>query len=251
VIYAFCRSAEEHNVEVMLRLTDDPVRATAAVLDDTRDAHCAGTCLLSIPVNTGAALQMAGRGGGIVVADWDLEDPVVPCVVFDNIMAGRLCAKHLLQLGHRRILSVAAYRNSPSNQDRWEGFRQAIRAAGLPEQERILDMNRLQENILAHLRSEHPPTALVMPAPDAADDTIRLAESAGIAVPNDLSVITYGGYLNAARGRRITTVVMDYESMGRRSFEQLLETDTTQRPRREVIPCTLVQGMTTGPAPGR
>jgi len=248
VLYAFYRAAEEHNLEVMLRLSRDPAHAIAAVMDDAHDGHCAGTCLLSIPVRTEELLQLAGLGGGIVVADWDIDEALVPCVLFDNVQAGRLAANHLLELGHHRILSVASRSCSPSHENRWQGFQEVIREAGLPEQERIVDVNRLQENVLAHLRGDTPPTALVMPTADGADSVIQLAESAGIGVPRNLSVVTYGGFLNTVRGKHITTVVMDYEEMGRRAFENLLKAGTSAPPGREIIPCKLVQGMTTGPA---
>ena len=249
VLYAFYRAAEAHHLEIMLRLSKDPAHGIATVMDDAHDNHCAGTCLLSIPVRREELLQLASLGGGIVVADWDIDKGLVPCVLFDNVKAGRLAAKHLLELGHRRILGVAAASLSPSQENRWAGFQEAIREAGLPDQERIVDMNRLQSSILAHLRNENPPTAIVTSSADRADETIQLAESAGIRVPQDLSVLTYGGFLNTVRGKHITTVVMDYEEMGRRAFENLLKSDSLQPPHCERIPCSLVQGMTTGPAP--
>ena len=111
-------------------------------------------------------------------------------------------------------------------------------------------MNRLQANILAQLRGADPPTALVLPSADRADEAIQFAESAGLRVPQDLSVLTYGGFLNTVRGKHITTVVMDYEEMGRCAFECILGADSVQPPGKNVISCNLVQGLTTGPAPG-
>lgn len=251
IIAAFHDEAKGHQLDVVIRFSDDPSRTVAKALDDARNHRCAGTCLLSIPVSTATALRLAQAGGGIVVADWDMEEILVPCVVFDNLVAGRQAAEHLMQLGHRRIAYVSGTRGSPSQEDRWQGFCQALARAGLTPPAPIVDMDHFSEDFLASVRGPDAPTAVVICNTSVADETIQLVESAGMVIPRDLSVITFGGYLTVTQGRRITAVVMDYQEMGKKALQALLDEDAFRRSRREVIRTTLVVGTTTAPPDSR
>jgi LacI family transcriptional regulator len=59
-------------------------------------------------------------------------------VVLDNIKAGRLVTRHLLDLGHRRVGHIGGPEHISSARDRCEGYRRALRRAGIPYQEDLV-----------------------------------------------------------------------------------------------------------------
>ncbi len=98
--------------------------------------HCVGTCLLgNIPIQQ--ALRLRRAATPIIAVDWEFEEPIIPSVSFDNIEAGALLAKHLLSLGHRRILFVEHVPGDPAQRDRIAGMEKVLAASGLPPMEKM------------------------------------------------------------------------------------------------------------------
>ncbi|MGB4779839.1 LacI family DNA-binding transcriptional regulator [Microbacterium sp.] len=58
----------------------------------------------------------------LILVDEQIADAAYPAVVSDNVSGGRLAAQHLLELGHRRALVLAAEEGLPSSTQRVEGF---------------------------------------------------------------------------------------------------------------------------------
>ena len=65
--------------------------------------------------------------------DWDF-------LALDNVRGARLATEHLLALGHRRIAFFGGHRDSSSCRQRREGYREALRAAGItPEPQWLVE----------------------------------------------------------------------------------------------------------------
>jgi DNA-binding LacI/PurR family transcriptional regulator len=127
--------------------------------------------------------------------------PDVPCVTADHEQGGYLAARHLLELGHRRI-GYARFNagGELARTYRWQGHLRAQQEAarqGLRAQWSLLD-----PAMLAAWRAEPPraadyfrradaPTAVVAWNDSEADLVLRLCHAAGLRVPEELSVIGY------------------------------------------------------------
>jgi LacI family transcriptional regulator len=84
----------------------------------------------------------------------------------DNLRGAELVATHLIALGHRRIAFIGGSVQSSTGRDRREGFRKAMRAAGLPVDEGlVVECPPTREAgaaaILGLLDAADPPTASV------------------------------------------------------------------------------------------
>ncbi len=73
-----------------------------------------------------------------------------------------------------------------------------------------------------------------------------LAAQAGVRVPQDLSIVSFGD-LHAFHSAPLTFVAMDYEAIGRAALDALLDEDFRANPRRALLPVKLVDHGTTAP----
>ena len=148
----------------------------------------------------------------------------------DDRLGGEIAARHLLDMGHRRV----GFIGEPMGQFgfvasslRERGFRDAHRKAG----------HKVDENLVrhgAHIRSaaKHlaidllslpdPVTAIVATSDVQAIGVMEAATELGISIPDDLSVIGYDD-LEVAAFMGITTVRQQLELSGQRGAAHLIE----------------------------
>ena len=91
-----------------------------------------------------------------------LDEP--DCVLIDNSGGARLATEHLIAQGHRRIGYVAHEPTVTTIADRTDGYRQALAAAGIPFDERLVVSSgfaptEAAKAVGALLDSTEPPTA--------------------------------------------------------------------------------------------
>ncbi|MYG53017.1 MAG: LacI family DNA-binding transcriptional regulator [Rhodospirillaceae bacterium] len=153
-----------------------------------------------------------------------------PCIGFDNELAGRLAAEHLLTLGHRDILfATAEERSNDRAADRRRGALDAVRGAGLPVSEgrRIVcpyDIRMSKELIAGTLRAGDRPSAIFAGNDVIAQGALFAATSLGIRVPDDLSVIGIGDFRGSdAFEPGLTTVRIPARRIGRLAADALVE----------------------------
>ena len=124
----------------------------------------------------------------------------VDCVYYDDFGGAMEATQHFLKLGHRRIAYldfVTLDRPETSHYsriDRYEGYAQAMRAAGLVPvaqgQFAGIAVPRRLEMLLKLLSSPERPTAII--SYDAGERLLYAAALKGLRVPEDLSLMTFG-----------------------------------------------------------
>jgi LacI family transcriptional regulator len=151
------------------------------------------------------------------------------CVGFDNRAAGAHAARHLVELGHRRIAMIAGIRrNNDRATDRVAGVSDALRAASLslPEEwilECRYDYNEAGQALRRLLALSPRPTAIVCGNDVLAIGALFEAQAAGVHVPADLSIVGFDD-LELARHVRpgLTTMRVPTEEMWCRAADYLL-----------------------------
>lgn len=181
----------------------------------------------------------------------------------DNIGGARAAVEHLIALGHRRIACLTGATGLVSTRHRLEGYRRAMRAAGLPVDERwIVDGEstkpggrRAMERLLALGlgRDETAPTAVFAANDLMAIGALLAARRAGLRVPEDVSIAGFDGIpLSEVVEPGLTTVQQPIYELGRELADVILalldeekraETPVLQR----VVPCRLVVRGSTAP----
>ncbi len=232
-------------------------RREACLRDVPRADRCDGLLIISIdPLPEEVA---ALRATGMPVALVDATAEGLHGVGIDNVAAGELATRHLIELGHTRIGFIGDSReytapfNFTSSWDRHKGFRRALEAAGLaprPAYERFGNHGRHEARLLARemLELAEPPTAIFAASDTQALGVLEAARDVGVSVPATLSVMGFDD-IDVAEYLGLTTVRQPLYETGARATELLfgLISGHAPPPSAELLPVELVRRQTTAP----
>lgn len=179
----------------------------------------------------------------------------------DDVAVARLATEHLIALGHSRIGFIGGDPHQPLNfnapADRRAGWMAALREAGLepaPELDApgMFTAEGGRDAMRELLALDEPPTAVFAASDEMALGALAAAHSAGVRVPEDLSIVGVDGHeLAALMG--ITSVEQPVTEQGQLAARMVLEALHGERSRRHehvVVPVTLtVRDSTAAPRP--
>lgn len=162
----------------------------------------------------------------IVVMDEDVEGTEVPKVFGDNMLGGRLAARHFIEAGHRKLAYVGGPRNIMTSRERALGFAgEATTHGGEMVAELFghytMDYGRMAMDLLVE---NHPEvTAVFIGADQVMYGMAQAARVRGIRLGEDLSIITYDdvGPLSLL-DPPVTAIHQPVEEIGRIGFELLM-----------------------------
>ena len=180
----------------------------------------------------------------------DCEHPRLGGVSIDDFAGGRMAAEHLLSLGHRRIAYVGDDEPSAfgftASARRRVGAERAMTAAGLRLTVRRAPFGREPARSVAAglLGLEAPPTAIFAGSDAQALGVLEAAETAGMRVPRDLSVVGFDD-IETARYVGLTTVSQPLEQSGVQGARLLLRALDGEPPGTHRLPLRLVVRSTT------
>lgn len=123
------------------------------------------------------------------------NDPI-DTVVFEDRAGSRAATQHLLSLGHQRIAYLGGDMMYSSNRDRWQGYLEALRQAGLELDESLVKLgtNRGTWGTMATndlLRLDPAPTAVFVASNAIMPGVIRTLRQAGVSLPGEMSLICF------------------------------------------------------------
>jgi LacI family repressor for deo operon, udp, cdd, tsx, nupC, and nupG len=175
------------------------------------------------------AIEAAGTP--VVISVWELPDvsPGIPCVAFDSHKAGFIAAKHLLDLGHRRIGALVASKRSGIHGGRYKGFRDALRARKvahvIADARFTSDSYQSGFDAAIELLTARPDlTALFVSNDLPALGALNAAASLGLNVPDDISIIGVTNIEMAGQSRPpLTTVAIPTTEMAERGIDLLIK----------------------------
>jgi DNA-binding LacI/PurR family transcriptional regulator len=150
----------------------------------------------------------------------------LPSVTIDNLGGAAQATRHLLDLGHQTVHHVAGPDSWLDAQQRVEGWRAALRAAGAKEPELLRgDWSARSGYEIGHRLSQMPEVTAVLCANDPmALGLLRAFAERGRAVPAEVSVVGFDDVPEAAFFLPpLTTVRQDFGELGRRAVQLLME----------------------------
>ena len=199
---------------------------------------------------TSAAVPGVTVSSGTPVPGW-------PSVRIDDMAAARTATRHLLDLGHRRIAHISGDSSDElahtTHIDRRRGYREALLAAGIRPDPRLdveapftVDGGCWAATEL--LRRGEAPTAIFAASDEMAMGAIRALRSAGLRVPEDVSVIGIDDH-DLAGVVGLTTVAQPAAEQGRLAARALLGplTSGESEVASVILPTRLVVRETTAP----
>ncbi len=242
---------EGYNV-ILGNANDDPQRELA-YLDILLSKQVDGVLLVSTGAYREALDFLAGRETPVVMVDRapgeTYDDFRIDTVFTENRRGGVLATEYLIGLGHRRIGCIAGPSLINSSAARVVGYRQALEAAGLAVDERLIVSGDFQHESGYHaaralLALPERPSALFVCNDLMAVGALYAAHEAGLRVPADLSVIGFDDIpLASFTLPRLTTIAQPARALGERAVALLVKRlQNRQAPAcHELLPVRLVE----------
>ncbi len=185
----------------------------------------------------------------VVVLNHYLADLPVSCVAVDNKTAAEHVVDYLLKLGHKEIATITGDLKTQAGLDRYDGFVKAMKAHQVTlrdEYVKFADFGLPSARGAAEALFSMPdrPTAVFVASDEMALEAINVAQSKGIRVPEDLSIVGFDDNPAAVHARvPLTTVSQPLRKMGSLSLDILsdLMSGKKQSPSKLLLPTELVE----------
>ncbi|MGH3154228.1 MAG: LacI family DNA-binding transcriptional regulator [Streptosporangiaceae bacterium] len=166
----------------------------------------------------------------VVIVDEPIAGlPPVPTVVMDDYAGGYQATSYLVALGHRRIAFVSGPAELGSVQERYRGYCDALSVGGLDSSSQVRLSGQFTEQFgmsaLPHLlAAASPPSAAFVASDYIALGVLSAAETHGIRVPGDLSIVGFDDIRFAQYVRpRLTTIRSPVDRLAATGVELLFE----------------------------
>jgi DNA-binding LacI/PurR family transcriptional regulator len=195
-------------------------------------------------------MRAAAKGGiDILSVSQDLSRFGIPSIIHDDPGGAALATTHLLKRHHTPIAFVGRIATSAVGRARFEGYRKALRTTGLrPDSRLVWDISQgYRADAGYQAMSEALDKGLKFRAVVAASDELALgcmaaAADRGLAIPDDVAVVGFGGLAWVGFARpALTTVALDTATIARAAGDFFKSRESgTKSGKRRLIPANLV-----------
>jgi LacI family transcriptional regulator len=212
--------------------------------------------VVALPTQDSPALLRSLLFAGVPTVVIDRYLPNVHSITVDDLAAGWMGAQHLLALGHRRIGLLLQDIERTSGSERVLGYSQALASSHIAHDERLIVRcasiaDDASDAMWQLLRLRQPPTAILADTHTIALGAMRAIYTAGLRVPEDISVVGYGASALAAMfAPPLTTVQPSPFTLGHMAAQMVLrlaarhDSDSAST---SILPVALVQRGSTAP----
>ena len=228
VIRGVEESARQHGYAVLLcDSTENPANENEH-LDTLFSRRVDGVLLASCARST-AYDAIVRRRFPVVFVDRIPPTATENTVSTDNVQAGYIAARHLIELGHERIAMLVGDLALSTHRDRLEGFRKAMQEAHLAISNDFLVAGELEvangfEDSLRMLSLPITPTAIMVSNNKLLLGLLQALDERHISIPKDMSVLGFDDYAwNKYFNPSLTAIAQSTFEMGRKAFELLLQ----------------------------
>ncbi len=208
----------------------------------------------TLPASLNDLIAAKGAGAPIVNGCEFSEDLGVSSVHIDNARAARDAMDHLYSLGHRRVGIITGDMRSPISRDRLQGVMASAAAHGRVDSLRVVNGDYSIESgarLAAELTADKAPTAIFCFSDDMAFGAMHALRQAGLACPDDVSIVGFDDIRLAQFGTPpLTTIRQPMREIGRKTVDLLLgimERGVTERINLTLGHKLVVRGSTAAP----
>jgi LacI family transcriptional regulator len=165
----------------------------------------------------------------LVIIDPNNETPDFPAVISTNREGALSAMRYLTDLGHRRIGCITGRLIQASANQRLQGYKDGLEAAGIPVDEELIAIGDYTTEVATTcarklLSVVDRPTAIFAANDMSAMGVYQAAREFGLQVPGDLSVIGFDNLREAAYlSPPLTTVDQFVEKTGTVATEMLIK----------------------------
>lgn len=195
-----------------------------------------GIIFTSITYNVDYIRELRSQGVAIVAFDRRINDNNVDSVLFDNLRGGEMAVEYLLGMGHKNIAFLSGPTNISSRSDRLEGYKNALKKAGIEPLYIFLDDFMEEEGrdtnyeveagyrMALKVLEDHPEVTAIFAVNDmTAIGALKAIKEKGLKVPRDISLIGFDNIILADLiDPPLTTIKQPKYKMGKAAAELLI-----------------------------
>ena len=204
VVQAFSDTVAEHGFTILLASHGYDGQREYKILRKLLEHRVDGIVLTGLD-HSDAVFQLIESQSIPHVLIWNYSAQAThPCVGADNTLAGQLIAKHVLDLGHRKIASMfpPVDGNDRAN-GRLEAVLQTLRAADVeipPDWQltTVYSLTTAKRDATALMSQANRPSVLICGNDVLATGALYAAAALGLRVPQDISVVGIGDFKGSA-----------------------------------------------------
>lgn len=161
------------------------------------------------------------------------------CVYPDTRRGISMACRHFLGMGLTRIGYIGGNADKQTGRERFEGYLDAMRTAGVPIDQHLLgqgDFSRASgERVMAEMiKQQHIPEALVIANDLMAVGAYRVCQEYGLRVPEDIAIIGMDDS-DLAECMNLSSVTMQEEKIGLEAARLLMERILEGRQEKKII----------------
>lgn len=223
------QTANDHGYAVFLANSNASAEQERKVVQALAERRVDGIIVTSSRVGSDYLPMLAQLNVPMVLVNDQYPGEFVHSVMIANEDGSRAATEHLIDLGHRRTAYVGDRSGYQTETERLEGYRQALRAAGIEFEAELAVQGDgrpegAAEAMEALLKLAEPPTAVCCYNDMTALGAMRAIRARGLRVPEDVSVtgfddLFFAEYLEPP----LTTVRQPMRRMGEMAMENLLK----------------------------
>ncbi len=248
-----------HNVNVIFCNTDEQQQKLDNYVNLLMQRQIDGLIIVPTEGYAGEMLEnMLANHVPSIILDRILPDWHHHTVVRgDSVTGGYILTKHLLDLGHRRIMMLSGSSSVSTGLERAEGYRRALLEYGVTPDPALLRFGKFTQQsgydiTIEMLDRIHPrPTAILTANNFIAVGSQKALDDRGVDIPGEISLATYDDLPAQLNPRPfLTTVIQDPYAMGQEAAQRLITllTDSSSHPIQDIVlPVRLIIRASTAP----
>lgn len=243
---AFARSVEPQGFSMLVASHGYDLEKEYAVARKFLEHRVDGVALIG-QEHSEETYQLLAQNETPAISIWNYDPRSrLPCVGADNQRAGEMAAQHLVDSGHRAIgLLFPPPAGNDRAQGRIGGACRVLAVSGITVPEAWMlqspySLSSAKRDVTALLQSAHRPTALLCGNDVLAAGAIYAAQSIGLDVPRDLSVIGIGDFKGSEEMHpALTTIRLPAQRIGQLAGAQFADAIVTKSTELHRVDCPI------------
>ena len=125
-----CHALQQRGYHAIVFMMPDTLADVDVTVGQLLEYQVDGVVTASVELSSAICEQCLNQGVPIVMFNRIQDDQQLAGVSTDNVSGGKLAARHLIDVGCRRIAMIGGWRGASTNRDRELGFRSELEAQG-------------------------------------------------------------------------------------------------------------------------
>lgn len=238
--------------------TDNDAAREAAAVESLRDRNVDGFIFATATLQHPIAEQVAAQDTPVVLVNRRTERVDIPAVTPDDATGVTLAVRHLVELGHRKIVHLAGPQTLSTGVNRLRAYQHALADHGVDyAPERVMVCGAFTEEAGSKALGSLLDAGVEFTAVLAGNDLLAVGcydtlEEHGLSCPDDVSVVGFNDtqFMDKLRPP-LTTVHVPHYEIGAEAARLFLEElkSPGRHPRSVLLPLSLVVRQSTAPPP--